>query len=318
MGVPDMTVAMVAESDESTRHSHADPVAAFGIGNVVLTGPRTVSAEQQLSNQVADHRGRIDLPALAVLLDHIGGLPFYSFGPSGLPCVQARLAMSMEGHIDIADRLTGTAELLMHDHGFGSTRIDIATAAGHICCAGTARNVAVGRAAATNPSTDARGVGAPGIETAQVPLPPAIAAGIGGRQIVEQIADGVRAAGPLAELLNARIELVDHALGAGVRLTAGTEPWMGNVFGTMHGGVIAAIAAQACSFAGQANAIADRDYQVGDLAISFLRSPGVHGEDVIVDVEPVKIGRRIASFEATMRAHDGTPLSRCAADIQYR
>ncbi|MFW0795492.1 PaaI family thioesterase [Gordonia sp. CPCC 205515] len=309
---------MVADSDTSTRHTHTDPVSAFGIGSVALTGPRTVAAEQQLSSRFADHRGRIDLPALAVLFDHIGGLPFYSYGPSGSPCVQARLAMSMQGHIDVSDRVTGTAELLMHDHGFGSTRIEIATSTGHVCSAGTARNVAVGRSAATNPTRDDRGATAPAIGVDSVPLPPAIDPGLPGRAVVEQIAEGVRAAGPITELLNGRVEVVDHAHGVGIRFTARTEPWMGNVFGTMHGGVIAAIVAQACSFAGHANAAAGRDYQVGDLAISFLRSPAVHGGEVVVDVEPVKIGRRIASVEATMRAHDGMLLSRCAADIQYR
>ncbi|MGV9712887.1 PaaI family thioesterase [Gordonia sp. NPDC003424] len=308
---------MSPESDVSAVRRRTDPVAAFGIGNVSMTGPLTVSAEQQLSTRLADHRGRIDLPALAVLLDHIGGLPFYAYGPSGSPCVQARLAMSMQGHIDVSDRISGVARLLMHDHGFGSTGIEISTSTGHVCCAGTARNVAVGRAAATDPSADDRGLGMPPVDEA-LPLPAAIDPGLSGRTVVEQIADGVRAAGPITELLNGSLHLVEHPLGAGVRFTARSEPWMGNVFGTMHGGVIAAIVAQACSFAGQANAEAGRDYQLGDLAIGFLRSPAVHGGEVIVDVEPVKIGRRIASVEATMHAHDGMLLSRCAADIQYR
>ena len=86
----------------------------------------------------------------------------------------------------------------------------------------------------------------------------------------------------------------------------------------MHGGVIAAIAAQACSFAGQANAAAGADYQLGDLAIGFLRSPAVHGGELAVDVRPVKAGRRIASFEAIMRSADSTVLSTAAADVIYR
>lgn len=298
--------------------SSNDPVSAFGIGNVAIVGPSTVSAEQQLSARFADHRGRIDLPALAVLLDHVGGLPYFTFGASGSPCVQGRLAISMQGHVDIAERLTGTAELLMHDNGFGSTRVDIATTAGYLCCSGTARNVAVGRAFDDNPA-DQRGVGAPPeVGSDRTPLPAPIEAGLDGRTIVEQIADGSRAIGPLADLLNGRVDIVDHPLGAGVRFVARTEPWMGNVFGTMHGGVIAAMVAQACSLAGQAGASAGHDYQVGDLAISFLRSPAVHGGEVVVDVEPVKVGRRIGSFDATMRAHDGMVLSRAAADVLYR
>ncbi|GAB91427.1 PaaI family thioesterase [Gordonia rhizosphera] len=294
-----------------------DPVTAFGIGNVSAAAPGVVTAEQQLGPRFADHRGRIDLPALAVLFDHLGGLPFFSSGVTGSPCVQARLSMAMQGHVDVADRVTGTAELLMHDVGFGTTRIDITTSTGHLCSSGTARNAAVARSYDEHPA-EARGVGVPPEVVVGVELPPAIAPGLAGRDIVEQIATGVRPAGPITEMLNGSVEVVESGAGVGVRFTVQTDAWMANIFGTMHGGVIAAIAGQACSFAGQANAQAGRDYQVGDLAISFLRSPAVHGAEVIVDVTPVKVGRRIASFEATMHAHDGMLLSRASADILFR
>ncbi|MGC5257707.1 hotdog domain-containing protein [Gordonia sp. DT218] len=296
-----------------------DPVMAFGIGNVTTTGPTTVRAEQLVSANLVDHRGRIDLPALAVLFDHLGGLPYFASEPDGSPCVQARLAVSMQGTVDVGDRLTANAELLMRDEAFGTTRVDIVTSSGRICCSGTARNVGVGRTFDRNPTGD-RGVEAPtgGVGTSGLSMPPAIEPDLDGRVIVEQIAAGTRTAGHLTDLLNGRVETVDHPLGTGVRFTVGTEPWMGNVFGTMHGGVIAAAVAQGCSFAGQANATAGRDYQLADLAISFLRSPAVQGSDVVVEVTPVKIGRRVASFDATMHAHDGMLLSRCAADVHYR
>ncbi|MFW0783928.1 hotdog fold thioesterase [Gordonia sp. CPCC 206044] len=310
---------MVVDTGRPDAGAPDDPVGAFGIGNVTLVAPGVVAADQQLGPRFADHRGRIDLPALAVLFDHLGGLPFFRSGPTGSPCVQARLSIATQGQVSVGDRVTGTAELLMHDDGFGTTRVDIVTSAGRLCCSGTARNVAVGRSFDVNPA-DIGGEGsAPGGPGAQaVALPPAIESHLTGREIVEQIAAGARSAGPLTELLNGRVEVVDHDNGTGVRFVVTTERWMGNVFGTMHGGVIGAIVAQACSFAGQANASAGRDYQLADLAAAFLRSPAVDGGDVVVEVVPVKVGRRIASFEAAMRADDGVLLCRAEADTHYR
>ncbi|WP_262365744.1 hotdog domain-containing protein [Gordonia sp. OPL2] len=310
---------MMEDSTQMERAALHDPVTAFGIGNVLAPRPGVVTAEQQLGPRFTDHRGRIDMPALAVLFDHLGGLPFFRSGPHGSPCVQARLSMSMQGHVAVGDVVTGTAELLMHDDGFGTTRVDITTSTGTLCSSGSARNVAVGRTFANDPSTG-RGVGLASEHSggAPVELPAAIEPSLSGRQIVEQIAIGVRSAGPLTELLNGVVEPVTHGRTVGIRFTATTEPWMGNVFGTMHGGVIAAITAAACSFAGQANAAAGIDYQLGDLAIGFLRSPAVQGDNVIVDVVPIKVGRRIASFDATMTAHDGMLLSRATADVLYR
>ncbi|MYR08680.1 PaaI family thioesterase [Gordonia sp. SID5947] len=311
---------MTGDRAVPTRIVPRDPVTAFGIGNVAVSGPATVRAEQRVGADLVDHRGRIDLPALAVLFDHLGGLPFIASDPQRSPCVQARLAISMQGHVDVGDLVTGEAELLVRDEMFGTTRVDIVTSTGRICCSGTARNVGVGRTVSGNPG-GGRGVDAPppvGDAADQRPMPPVIEPGLDGRAIVEQIAAGTRPAGHLTELLNGRIDTVDHPLGVGVRFTVETEPWMGNLFGTMHGGVIAAVVAQGCALAGQANAAAGRDYQLADLAISFLRSPAVQGTDVVVDVTPVKVGRRIASFEATMHAHDGMLLSRGAADVHYR
>lgn len=179
--------------------------------------------------------------------------------------------------------------------------------------------MAVGRSFDAHPG-EPRGAGPTpnGAYVHGVDLPPAIEPSLTGREIVEQIANGVRPAGPITDLLNGRVGLVEYDRAAGVHFLITSEPWMGNIFGTMHGGVIAAIVAQACSFAGQANAAAGVDYQLGDLAIGFLRSPTVHGGEATVDVRPVKAGRRIASFEAVMRSADSTVLSTAAADVIYR
>ncbi|WP_233425386.1 PaaI family thioesterase [Gordonia otitidis] len=126
---------------------------------------------------------------------------------------------------------------------------------------------------------------------------------------------GQRERGPLAELLNARIDPAGPS--TGLRLVVDTQAWMGNMFGTMHGGVIATIVGVACSFAGQRQTHAGQDYRVGDLSVAFFRSPPVDGSRVSVDVEAVKVGRRIASFSARMTGPDGTLLAEGAADIHF-
>ena len=119
-----------------------DPVAAFGVGAMRIDDG-VVVAEQQLGPRFADHRGLIDLPAYAVLFDHIGGIPYHRATDS--PCMQARLALSTVGRAGLTDHLTGTAQLLMHDAKVGVTEIRVGDGTEDFCV-GTARNVAVGRA----------------------------------------------------------------------------------------------------------------------------------------------------------------------------
>ena len=310
-----------------------NPLQAFCVGDVRFdapTGPDAAtaaeyrgSAIQQLGPQFADHRGRIDLPALAVLFDHIGGLPYYAARRSAT--IQARLSLSAQGYVDVDDRLTGTSRLVMHDDEFGTTEVALTTSTGHTICVGTARNVRVGRAIGGDAEIGDEPV--PDHVDGSVVLPPPISPEVDGATIVAEIAAGARPPGPIVEFLNGRIEIrtvaddnghsdSGHEV-EGLRFIARTDPWMGNMFGTMHGGVIATILGQACSLAGQAHAPAGRSYRVGDLTASFLRSPAVQGSEVIVDVVPVKVGRRIASLRATMNSHDGTLLAAATSDIQY-
>ncbi|MGV9669065.1 PaaI family thioesterase [Gordonia sp. NPDC003504] len=294
-----------------------NPMSVFHIGNLTVSGT-AARAQQQLCAQFVDHRGRIDMPAYGVLFDDVGGIPFHLAGKeSGALSMQARLTMSAMGYVAPDDRLTAAADVEMSDEHTGVTPVRITTGTGHLCCVGTARNMRVGRATADGTEESQAAVELPDCaDTHGVRLPEPIPAALEGRDVVAQIAARVREAGPLADLLNGRIEIPDAS--AGLRFVVDTEPWMGNVFGTMHGGVIATIVGQAFSFAGQAHAGAGRDYHLADMSLGFFRSPAVHSTQVIVDVEPVKVGRRIASFSARMIGHDGTLLSEGVADVHYR
>ncbi|GAA1479787.1 hypothetical protein GCM10009624_02270 [Gordonia sinesedis] len=325
-----MTVAVDGGNSEdgASAHPGSEPLVVFHVGNFTVDGT-TVTAEQQLCGRFADHRGRIDLPALGVLFDHIGGYPFALAGGAGVSgdgpsgsSLQARLTMSSLGHIDVDARLSATAELAMHDDRSGVTRVEIRTGTGRVCCVGTARSMRVGRSADIDPHRlDALGV--PDCADAHDIRPPAvIPSSLSGRDIVAEIAAQVRPAGAIVDLLGGRVEVpvgdaLDASDGPALRFVVDTAPWMGNAFGTMHGGVIMTIIGQACSLAGQQMAAAGADYAVGDLSAGFYRSPAVHGATVVVDVSAVKVGRRIASLRATMADREGTLLAEGVADIHY-
>ncbi len=138
-------------------------------------------------------------------------------------------------------------------------------------------------------------------------LPDPIDPALSGQEIVDAIAAGVLDPGPIIRLLGGGLE--------DGRFIVRTAEWMGNHFGTMHGGLIAAIVGQGISFAAQAHTAPGVGYQVTDMSVGFYRSPELGGE-VVVDVEPVKVGRRIGSFDATMRTRDGLLLSKASADAR--
>ncbi|UPW08221.1 PaaI family thioesterase [Gordonia terrae] len=298
-----------------------DPLSAFHLGDISVS-ESGVRASQQLCPRFADHRGLIELPALAVLFDHCGGMPFHGVHDDpAAATLQARLSMSTHGRAGIGDLLAARAEVVMHDDGWGSTSVEIRTGAGDLCCVGTARNVRVGRA--PTGATPAAELGLPTPQCADaddIALPEPISAALSGRAVVDEIASKMREPGPLTDMLNGRVEVIDGPSGreSGIRFRSATEPWMGNMFGTMHGGVIATIAGQAASFAGHLHAGAGQEYSIGDMAIGFYRSPAVDGSEVVVEVAPIKLGRRISSFEATMTSYEDVLLSRATVDVHYR
>ncbi|MBD0861023.1 PaaI family thioesterase [Gordonia sp. zg691] len=297
-----------------------DPLSAFHVGDISLSDAR-VQASQKLCARFLDHRGLIELPALAVLFDHLGGIPFHRVHDDpAAATLQARLSMSTLGRAEVGDLISGRAEVVMHDDAWGTTSVEIRTGGGRLSCVGTARNVRVGRAPTGTSPTSEIGTAVPEcVDCRDVALPESIPSSMTGRAVVEEIATKMRAPGPLTQMLNGRVEVLDGAADrdTGIRFRSATDPWMGNMFGTMHGGVIATIVGQAASFAGQLHAAPGQTYSLGDMAIGFYRSPAVDGSEVIVEVTPIKAGRRISSFEATMRSYDDVLLSRATVDVHY-
>lgn len=278
-----------------------NPFDAFGIG--VDDDGRL---GQQLSARVTDHRGLVELSALAVLFDTVGGRPYYDLDPA-TSSLQARVVMSALHRPDLTDRLTCSGRVRMHDDGYGTSTADITSSDGRLVCTGLTRNVRVGRAATGRD------------QFATLPAPtdpgpvPTLDGSLAGHKIIEAIARGDHPIGAIAELVGGSVAVQDGA----TRFTAVTAPWMANMMGTMHGGLIGTIGALACSFGAQAHTQPGTDYQILDFDIGFYRSPAVDGTSVHVDVTPIKVGRRIGSFEASMRTDDRTLLARATADVRF-
>lgn len=280
------------------------PFDAFGVGR--LPGSARVELTQRLGGGLADHRGLIDLPALTVLFDDLGGLPFFIAEPGS--SIQSRLSMAMMERPALDEELCATAELAMTAGDYGATTVEIRGTGGRLLTVGTARNVRVGR----DLVVDGDHVDLPGPVAPAAPLPAALDPVRSGAEIVAAIAAGEAAAGPLAELLGAVPVLGPD----GVELHAVAAPWTGNIMGTMHGGVIAAIVALGLSFAAQAVAPAGTGYQLIDYSVGFLRSPQVDGRTVVVRTTAIKVGRRLGVFSAEL--YDGDVLlAHATADARF-
>lgn len=294
----------------------ANLLSAFGITSSHYRNG-LMSSEQVLGHAVTDHRGRIEMPAYAVMVESAtsGGF-WYSFNePVGT--VQSWLSLTAAAPADVNQRLFATSRLVYGDGAYGALTVQVTNDSQDIVCAGVGRCVQVSRtsdALASIKTATASQADKP-ISFACEPtsLPPPIDPGLDGRQILSAISEGRIAAGPLCELLSATATLAD----TGVRLIVSPQPWMANPLGAIQGGVVAAIISQACSFAGQLYAGPGQQYALADFTASFWRSPQVDIGEITVTAVPEKLGRRIGTVSATMTGPADVPLARAVADIQY-
>ncbi|MBV9350146.1 MAG: PaaI family thioesterase [Mycobacterium sp.] len=291
-------------------------LSAFGIrGSHYRNG--VMSSEQVLGYAVTDHRGRIEMPAYAVMVESAtsGGFWYSLNEPVGT--VQSWLSLTAAAPADVNQRLFATSQLVYTDGVYGALTVQIANDSQDVVCAGVGRCVRVSRTSdalaniktATAPQADEL-IPFGGEPTS---LPSAIDSELDGRQILSAISQGRIASGPLCELLCATATLAD----TGVRLIVSPQPWMANPLGAIQGGVVAAIISQACSFAGQLYAEPGQQYALVDFTASFWRSPQVDVGEITVTAVLEKLGRRIGTVSATMTGPDDVPLARAVADIQY-
>ncbi|MBT0565812.1 PaaI family thioesterase [Williamsia sp. CHRR-6] len=306
-----------------------NPLDACGVARALTSHSddfATVTLAQQLSNGVADHRGRIELGSYAVLVDTVGGMPFVAHIEPGFGVVQSRLSFATAGHPPAPDAaIVATATLRDRLADFGCTTVEVSTA-DRLVAAVQVRSVRTGRmfdpellraaGIALEPAaTLAAPQGAARTRDGAhaVELPPAIDPVLDGVSIIDAIAAQRMSIGPFAQLLGCSLTRAEQQL----TMRCTPQQWMSNALGTMHGGVIAALAAQAVSFAGQLATAPGGDYRVSDLTIDFFRSPALDAGDVVVVTDPVRVGRRVATMAATMTTEDGTPLAQTSASVRF-
>ncbi|GAC56522.1 hypothetical protein GOHSU_08_00500 [Gordonia hirsuta DSM 44140 = NBRC 16056] len=280
------------------------PFTAFGVGR--RPGSELAEMVQFLGPGLTDHRGLIELPALAVLFDDIGGLPFFFSGPGAT--VQARMSMSMLDRPRVDEELDAVAELVMSDAGYGAAAVRVTGDEGRPLCFGSARNVRVARELVVE--GDHMQLPEP---TAPAGTPATPDPAKPGSEVIDGMVRAWTSLGPLGELLGGAL---DHAHDGNVLFLCTTAGWMSNIMGTMHGGVIAAVVAQGLSYAAQATTPAGVDYQLLDFTVAFHRSPIVDGRTITVRTRPVKVGRRLGVFAAEL--YDGEVLlASGSADVRF-
>lgn len=281
-----------------------DLFSSFGVGR--RPGSELTEMVAFLGPGLTDHRGLIEIPALTVLFDDIGGLPFF-FADEG-SSVQARLSMSMLARPTITEELDATAELVLSDDAYGATAVRISGARGRSLCFGSARSVRVGRELVVDGDHQ------------QIPAPTApsgelcsVDPNMPGREVIESLAHAWTSLGPLGALLGGQVSFAPDGT---VQFSSTTAGWMANIMGSMHGGVIAAIVAQGLSYAAQAATPAGVGYQLIEFSTAFHRSPIVDGRTVVVHTRPIKVGRRLGFFAAEL--YDGANLLASAtADVRF-
>jgi acyl-coenzyme A thioesterase PaaI-like protein len=276
-----------------------------------------MSAEQVLNHAVADHRGKIEMPAYAVMVESVtsGGFWYSLDAPVG--SVQSWLSLTAAAPARIGQRLFATSRLIQRDDAYGALTVQILDDDRDVVCAGVGRCVQVSRGSdalaairhAPPPPPDQPIAGPPQPRPAPSPIDPEL----DGKQILTGISDGRIAAGALVDLLSATVTLADDR----VRLIVAPQPWMANPLGAMQGGVVAAILGQACSLAGQTHTAPGQQYALVDLTAHFWRSPPVVAGAITVTTGLHKLGRRIGTVSALMVAADDVPLARAVADVQY-
>ncbi len=294
----------------------ANLLAVFGIGHARYQGD-AMSLEQVLGPAVADHRGRIEIPAYAAMVESVmSGAFWYSFGePVGT--VLPWLSVTAAAPVDTNQRLLARSTAVHRDDVYGAMTVQITNDRNDVVCAGVGRCVRVGRTSEPLMATKTYPVptadGPLFLPPEPATLPPPIDRSLDGRQIVAAISDARLPTGQLCESLCATVSITD----GGIALTVSPQPWMANPLGGMQGGVVTAILGQACSLAGQLYTRPGQQYAPVDLTAHFLKSPPVDRGNLTVTTALDKLGRRLATVSATMAGPDGVPLARAVADIQY-
>ena len=266
------------------------------------------SFRQHVGTGLVDQRGNAGLTSIATLAEIVGGSEFYRSQPPGSATVQARLALSVPAPVRIGSSIRAGGRVVGISDGHGVTSSELVDDDGRVVCLATGRAIVVSRPTGEMPEGQAGGAGG---EARQDPAPAPLDPTLTGRDILRGLVDGAIEHGPVQRLFGVRVAAVgENNISVTVTPTVG----MANQMGTMHGGVVMAAMTEACSLGAELPAAAGRSFRIVDITLSYFRSPAIDAGELIISVQLIKAGRRIASLLATMVGADGTVLAEATAD----
>jgi uncharacterized protein (TIGR00369 family) len=269
------------------------------------------SFRQHVGTAVVDHRGEAGLSSVATLAEIVGGSEFYHSQPPGSATVQARLALSMPTPVTIGTSVSGTGRLVGMMAGHGVTIAELVDDNGKVVCLTTGRAIVVSRTTGEMPEGSSGQSAGAVCDVDQEPAPSPLGVDVTGAEILRGLADGTIEHGPIQRLFGVRVVAVGEK-----HITVAVAPTaaMANRMGTMHGGVVMAAMTEACSLGAELAAAPGSRYRIVDITLSYFRSPSIDAGDLMISVQLIKAGRRIASVLATMVGADGTVLAEATAD----
>ncbi|MFX1760740.1 thioesterase [Rhodococcus gordoniae] len=299
---------------ETAQFSVDRPGRVMGV-DIEIADDASVSITQAVGPHLFDHRGQTTLASVGVFTDFAAGVPagiarFAETGerPQG---VLSHVTATLAHPFPSSGLLVGRGSSLYYDDSTAVSRTDVHDEQGVLVAHLVGRSIVVGRtptelgpdAAETVPE---RGEPEPWSDAA-------ILAELPGLDIVTGISTGTLPRGPLAGLLGLEVTAAEHGV---VQARLSPREWMANVIGSVQGGVLVSMAEAVTGLAAQTLTGIGQDYRVLEIGLDYLRSPAVPGPVVELRSEAVRAGRRLASFETTLCAADGTVYVRAHANVR--
>ncbi|TQF69464.1 PaaI family thioesterase [Rhodococcus spelaei] len=279
---------------------------------VLAMSPAGTDLEGEAGPRFHDHRGLSGLASVGVLADSAVAGAFFASVPHGNRTVVSQLTAAVAAPLPEVGTLTARARIehLDLDAGTGLSSGRVVTEDGATAVSLLARSVIVTRAAQDDVHI---GPAATLVIPDPEPAEPESLIGLDGRAVVDGIAAGTLARGPLAGLVGLDVESVFDTTISARFIPA---PWMSNQVGSVQGGMLFAAAALTTGLTAQTLTTAGQSYRLLDLKIDFVRSPAVDGPPIRVEAEVVRAGRRIVLIETRLVDAGGMLLARSGSSAQ--
>ena len=300
---------------ETAQFSVDRPGRFMGV-DIEVADDASVSITQPVGPHLFDHRGQTTLASIGVFTDFAAGVPagIARFATTGErpQSVLSHLTATLAHPFPTIGTLVGHGNGLFFDESTGVSRTDVHDEQGALVAHLVGRSIVVGRtpgdlgpdAPETVPEHGERELWSDAAILAELP----------GLDIVTGISTGSLRRGPLAGLLGLEVTAAERGI---VQARLSPRAWMANVIGSVQGGVLVSAAETVTGLAAQTLTGIDQDYRVLEIGLDYLRSPAAPGSVIELRSEAVRAGRRLASFETTLCAADGTVYVRAHANVRF-